>query len=674
MFKKNRLKYLLFILISGIFSTVTVSCDTVTDNHTYNNTSMNNFNNDAGIDSSFRVTLVDPGHGSSLGGNQVEIRGFGFDDVTRIFFGETWADPNETYYVDPSRMLCTVPAGEAGSVTVTAMRGDGTTTSLENGYVYDSFKLDPDGGNAAGGTLVRIYSPANEFDPSDRFFIGESELVEVNYISSGLITGKTPSGYPGTVDFTVEKENGDKLITEDAWLYYDSSDPGYGGMNGIAINGNLTVTVLNYYTKEPVEDAFVILGSNIETPWKGYTTSTGQITFASPDLAGYQMVTAAAEGFENTSFIGFDASEITIFLQPLEDPPSSGGGIPHIPDSVYAHINGGLVLKEGEFSYSCQFHTMIPDPVPEGFVKVVRIYQSLSWYDYASADILRIYETSLCVDGYGYPFNLTLWPSVFAMYALGGYESLDGKTFLPVSYGIIRNIMIGPGETLAFKLAVEYTLGGFLSVNLLNPVPLDETAGPVSHRAKLIMNLGSDGFILREDHIQSSTDENPSFTFEKMMELNGPLEDATYSVFAESHNNGTYPFSKIFIQNTSENVVNIDTFLPLPTPVTPVDEAPLSNRFTFESGENKPTFTVIKFRTLPEGNMWWSVYINGEMNSFVLPDLDQIPQLEHTPPSDIYWNLQSILVPSLDFNNFSYRYLNKRYWISNSADGAGFSY
>ncbi|MBU1218648.1 IPT/TIG domain-containing protein [Myxococcota bacterium] len=660
-----------FLIISMIFSFI--ACSKVDDDHNYVNNSSNN-NNDAGVDSSFRVTLVTPSHGPSLGGTQVEIRGFGFDEVTHIYFGDTWADPNETFYVDQNRMLATVPAGHAGTVEVKAVRGDSSLAVLENAYTYDAVKLDPSAGPIAGGTLIRIYSPDNEFRSDDEFYLGDKLLEDVEYISSGLVTGKTPAANPGVVDFTVKHADGTELKTVDAFEYYESADPGYGGMNGIVVNGSVTVTVLNYYTKEPVEGAFVMLGADPNTPFKGHASQTGQITFSSPDLKGLQMVTAAMTDFETTSFIGFDASEITVFLTPLADPPSQGGGIPHIPDSVYSHVSGGISLRLDEFNYSCKFDTMVPDPIPEGYIKVIRLYQSLSWYDNAAAAVYKIYEVTQCIEGFGYPFALTIWPGVFALYALAGYEDAEGKNFTPTAYGIIRNIVAGPGESFSYNLKIDRFLDTSMSVNLSNLPPLDPVNGPVELRVKLIMNLGSDGFILREDTIFKSSENVETVLFDNLMAIAGPLDDASYSVYAEVHNNGTYPFSQYFIQSTFDNPVVMDSFLALPSPVSPVVEPPVNNRFIYNSGVVKPTFVSIKYRTFPAGDPWWTVYINGEMASYTLPDLSGIQGVPQTPAGEIYWNLQSVLVPSLDFNNFSYRYLNKRYWSANAADGDRFTY
>jgi IPT/TIG domain len=666
MFFKYFHKLLLVLLIS------LMGCDTAGDT--------NSFDPDGSVEpdvpdiSSFRVTLVDPAHGPAIGGQEVTIRGFGFTETTRIYFGGHWVDPNEILFVDANRMLARVPAGYVGVVDVKAVNNDTEETTLENGYIYDRFSIDPPSGSITGGTFVRITSPLNDFNPSDQFLLGDTPLIDLNYVSTGLIMGKTPEHLPETVDFVVNKQDGTVLRTYEAYEYFDTTDPSYGGMSGEPINGTITVTVLNYYGHTPLEGVFVLLGVDLNSPFQGATNENGQITFSNPDLKGAQMLTAALDGYEIVSFIGFDSSEITLFLIPFDPPatPPGTGGIPDIPRSVYSTLSGGVLFLFEEHTYSCNWDDMIP-PAPEGYRRVVKLYQSLRSYDVQAPQIFAIYDSSECLSGFGYPFVITMWPGSFALYGLAGYESNDGLTFNPIAYGIVRHIVVGPGDEYSTVLLIENYLDNTVSVDLINPPPLDAVNGPFKYETKLVLNIGADGYLIRKDSTVSQ-DSTQTIVFENQFHTVGNLADGTFSVFSQASTNGAYPFSKTFLSYQTGSSIDVDTFLGIPEPVEPVDEVVSNNRFAFQPSLIKPTFVRIAIKTFPEGRDFWRIYVNGELSSFMLPNLDVIDNTPKRPTGDLYWHIQSILIPDLDFNSFTYRYLSEKYWLSNAGTGAKFRY
>ena len=49
-------------------------------------------------------------------------------------------------------------------------------------------------------------------------------------------------------------------------------------------------------------------------------------------------------------------------------------------------------------------------------------------------------------------------------------------------------------------------------------------------------------------------------------------------------------------------------------------------------------------------------------------------RIEGHPAGEMYWHIIPITVPGLDFNDFTYRYLNNRYWTATAGDGFVFSY
>jgi hypothetical protein len=323
---------------------------------------------DSDIPDPFRVTLVEPGHGPVEGGTDVTIRGFGFTENMRVAFGGRFSDPTQVITVSPTRLLARVPAGEIGTVEVKLIENSGKEAYLGNAFTYDRFSIDPPSGSVTGGTFVRISSPAGELEDTDRFFLGEQELTDLHVVTASTATGRTPPSQPGSVTLRVEKIDAQNLLVADAFAYYDTTDPAYGGLGGGPLDGALTVTVLNTYGRVPVADAFVLLGTGAFSPYSGRTDENGQITFSDPALRGRQVLTVAKEEFISTSVVGFDAKNATIFLEPVIPPSDPNNGqIPSTPKTVYAQVAGAVDFKDAEFEYSCNWNRQVPSPAPAGY-------------------------------------------------------------------------------------------------------------------------------------------------------------------------------------------------------------------------------------------------------------------------------------------------------------------
>lgn len=631
---------------------------------------------DGGDPDPFRVTLVEPDHGPVTGGTDVTIRGFGFTDNMRISFGGRFADPTQVITVAPTRLLVRVPAGEVGTVELKAIDTTGKETFLANAFTYDRFSIDPPSGAVTGGTFVRITSPQGELSPTDRFFLGEQELTDVRVVTASAATGRTPPSEPGTVALRVERDGQETLQVDDAFAYYDTTDPAYGGLGGGPLDGALTVTVLNTYGRTPVADALVLLGTSVASPYAGRTDADGQITFSDPALRGRQVLTVAKTDFISASFVGFDARHATVFLEPVIPPSDPNNGqIPSTPNTVYAQIVGAIDFKDAEFEYSCNWNRQVPAPAPDGYRRAVRVVQTLPAWNVSAPAILTVYDTDTCIDGFGIPMVLSVRPGAFALVAIAGYEKTDRADFIPVAYGVTRRLVVGPAESVSTKVVVEYQLGNRQNVTFQNQPALAPETGPAEYRSRLFVNVGSDGYIVLADTVQT-TDATPQFTYERQMFLTGPLVDAEFALMADAHNYGQYPFSQVFLTRFSDNPVIVDQFLAIPRPVSPrADAPPVNDRFSFApSPVTAPTFHIVKINTFPKGDAWWRLYVNGPISTFVLPDLSGFGDVPGKPAGWLYWHVQSVLVPDLSFDDFTYRYLGEKYWTSTSADGSLFQF
>lgn len=95
------------------------------------------------------LSALSPQAGPTAGGDSVVITGGGFDEFTRVFFGDT-----ETVVLDvlsDTELVALVPAGEAGFASVRVLNTDGQAGSLPEAYRYLA--------SVAGGARL-VYSEA----------------------------------------------------------------------------------------------------------------------------------------------------------------------------------------------------------------------------------------------------------------------------------------------------------------------------------------------------------------------------------------------------------------------------------------------------------------------------------------------------------------------------------
>ncbi|MFC1482363.1 IPT/TIG domain-containing protein, partial [Myxococcota bacterium] len=538
---------------------------------------------------------------------------------------------------------------------------------------YDRLSVDPPSGSTAGGTFVRIRGADTSFTADDAVFIGDEPLLEPTFVSATLITGRTPSHAPGPKTVRVEGL-AETVTAPEAFTYFDSADPINGGFGGGPIQGEVNIVVLDAYTDEPVADAYVLMGADASSPYQAVTDGTGRVTFSAPGLTGPQMITVAAVDYERVSVIAFDARDVTLFLTPFV-PPNPGT----IPGQSWSLVNGLVTFGGVEFGQGCDFSQMVPEPV-EGETRVIKVYQTVGDYDYTTStpgEGGTIYEGTECITGYGYWIYAR--PGSYAVYALAGIEEDATGAFTPHALGIARNLLSGPDQTLNdVNITIDFPLDRDISFDLSEAPPLDPAMGPVGYSVSVFIDLGGDGFIVRSDTKRSVTETIDPVLVDRLPHLTRGLSDGTYTAFIEAHNNGSYPYSKVYLSpvQPSSNPVLVDTWLGIPVAVDPEEGGePTTNRMIWTADGDEPTFNLVVIRTFPDGDPYWQLLVNGAVDQFVLPDLYGLgPGLDGHPAGMMYWHIIPITVLGMDFNDFSYRYFNDRYWSATAGDGFTFSF
>ena len=285
------------------------------------------------------IFSLNPASGSVEGGDQVLIKGCGFDDTNQQF-SEVWygatVSPDVTV-LDSERVVAVAPPGAPGPVDVTVVTG-GAAAKLSSGYSYVSeqpelYYVSPEFGAVSGGTYVRFVGAGLPSNAS--YFIGDRQCFDVHYIHSSLVTARVPSNEPGTYDARIEWAGG--LAGKTAAFTYFNPKSKKGGTWGGPIDESINVTVLDGSNGKGLPAAFVLVGEDLSSPHQGFTDEDGQITFSVPGLQGKQTVTASKPAYNLYSVVHFDATNVTVYLNPKVLP---GGGGSYNPPKAYV---GGRV-------------------------------------------------------------------------------------------------------------------------------------------------------------------------------------------------------------------------------------------------------------------------------------------------------------------------------------------
>ncbi|MFW6369109.1 MAG: IPT/TIG domain-containing protein, partial [Myxococcota bacterium] len=266
-----------------------------------------------------QVQGVSPAEGPSSGGTEVIVTGEGFSPEVGVRIG---ALPATSVQVDDENTITAVtPAGSAGSADVVVWAGEGEDRReglLSGGFTYTEplslAQVDPARGSQAGGTYVLLWGAG--FTGEAEVSFGEAPAEVVETIGQSAMAVRTPPGTLGFVDVVVRRAE-EESVAPAAFQYYDPSNI-RGGASGGRMAGTINVTALDNYSRAPVADAHVILGTDPDTPFQGQTDLRGQITFSDPSLVKAVSVTASRPGYEAVTISRIDTRDLTIYMSPNE--------------------------------------------------------------------------------------------------------------------------------------------------------------------------------------------------------------------------------------------------------------------------------------------------------------------------------------------------------------------
>jgi hypothetical protein len=495
---------------------------------------------------------------------------------------------SDVQVVDDETLTCTTPPGPVGLVPVTVARGE-QKAALDPGFAYESadglalHALSPTMGSMAGGTYVELYGSG--FEPDSMVWFGTAQALEVEVVSPTVLAVLTPPYVVTTVDVTVVSGGLSRKLAS-AWSYFNPTNT-KGGTWGGPIQGAVNVTVLDAYTGDPVPLVTVVLGTGLDT-WTKPTDDNGHVTFSAKDLAGPVQINAAKVGYNAYTVVIYDATNVTLFLQPIPPPPNPGGGTPNAgdPPQLRGRVLGldkyilapptdcdGLVAAKGDVGLCAPCSTdddcagLAGDtcawigqpggyegrctkacdqptdcPLDAGYVcaqidaggsvcqpapPVKTAYCQLS--KDSLFGVLPSPNADSYVDQDGY-YQMYSRNGEVAVVCYGGFMDLTG-TFIPMIMGVRRHIFPIPSALLDGQdVALEIPLSHTLRVQLFDlPAPDGEWKNP-DFRISIELD-GDDGFIDMPRKPVPGTADPYLFPYYPA-ELTGPLFGSTWAFYS----------------------------------------------------------------------------------------------------------------------------------------------
>lgn len=505
--------------------------------------------------------------------------------------------------------------------------------------VHRSF---PNTASTTGGTLV--YVAGDGFDERCVVRIDGVEAA-TDVLGSALLVAVAPPHAAGNATLEVSgcgEWSGGSLRYIDPRLEV-------GGVAGGAIDGELYVSVIEAGTNQPIEGATVRVGIRESDPLVALTDANGQAAFVDERLVGPQTVTAFAPDRSTESYVGVNASEITLLLAQPPPPPCD----PTVedcsppPPPPNGRIIGFLTGLE-----------KVADPPPgaylAAYVETTRLTAT-----YPNPDPGP--DAYLLEDG---PFDITTRLGDMALVALCGWEFTGRNDFVAQSIGVVRGIQQREDEDpvrLAVDCDIDLTESATFKLVDAPALATEEDARfPLEYRASAAFDFGAEGFFVSLPTLYS---DQTLFTGGTYPPLEGVIGDVTVDFTA-----GAYPLqstipSAIAYQRflrSYEGVLTFPGLLDVPTLTYPSAEDPrlVDNyiEWAVDPSTRTPDFYFLSVSSGEQSFSRWSVFVPGYQTSINLaefPDFSEAVGGAVPGPGEARVSL-SIYVRALDVDVFDY--------------------
>ncbi|MFZ9887904.1 MAG: IPT/TIG domain-containing protein [Myxococcota bacterium] len=431
----------------------------------------------------FTATALAPASGAMAGGTPVVLSGRGFGDGLAVTLGGLPAV--DLVVLSDGSASFTTPPGSAGTVDVEVTLGDERRV-LENGFRYEAslevLGATPNRGGISGGTWVTVRGQGFTRGAPVAVSFGGQPATDVFVVSDSLLTLRTPLHEPGPVDIVVTVAGTQGAESAAAARAFTFFDPTYllGGTRGGPIDGAVYVTVLDAFLGLPVPDLVVFLGTGGEaTSHMALTNVLGQATISGPDVTGPQTVSVVADGWEYASLVDVNASEITLYLQPLATAPPSDGPPPPPPPPPPPGRGRVFGVAKEFFDPAA----LGPDELALAFVGAT-----------ARDEFSRPGSSQGVVFNEGGEYFIQQSrPGRLALVALAGIYNTTTDEFRPRQMGVRRPVYLEMGDN-AEEQDIELTIPLDEDVELSLPdAPVGLEEGPTITRVVPFLRFGGEG-------------------------------------------------------------------------------------------------------------------------------------------------------------------------------------
>lgn len=293
-----------------------------------------------------RIDAISPGIVAAEGGEIIEISVRALPDgALRVRFDAT--ETLEVERIDEGRLRVVTPPGSPGPTKVSLVSEQGTV-GAEGLLVYGASErrlvtLEPRLITYDGGTLVSIYG--TELSAATLVSIGGEPCEELEVLSSIQLRCRSPKLPIGSWPLTVlgHTLQSGWLETLDEALTTVNPVKKSGGTSGGALEGALTVSVIEGGSGQGLANALVTLQLIDGSSRAGLTNGQGHHTFSFPELVGPVDISGVKEGYNAYSVLGFSARRVSFYLSP-KIPPETGEGPPNqATQKEYGKVTGEVI-------------------------------------------------------------------------------------------------------------------------------------------------------------------------------------------------------------------------------------------------------------------------------------------------------------------------------------------
>jgi IPT/TIG domain-containing protein len=575
---------------------------------------------------------VDPSHGPFNGGQARIVRGNGFGNGLRVWFGAREVPSKDVIAVDPSRAQVIVPPGTAGPVAVkTQIANDvSTARTLTAAYLYETFYGEPSAGGTSGGTLVHWFGQGTTWGPETTVTIGDKPCEPVQVISPTELSCTTAAAPVGAKSVTIGTTD-EASIVRDAFIVADTDNGYTGGLSGKRLTNRLKVLVYDAYSGMPQKAAYVLAGDDESTGFTGATDAAGLALFEDPNLGPTRSVTVAARCHQPMTFVDVPVDVVTVYLTPVlspactpaGDPPAIGGrGI------ALSTLKGELVWGvDGEFRSLAWKNIPTPGPSEKLVAYVFRL----------TGDPAGAFALPPATDGVrpdtaggkvGFSFTMTTSLGNLTLYALAGIEDGSGSSakFTAYAMGIVRGVAAALGQTTSdIFIPIDTRLDHAVALTAKTPPPA--LRGPDRARLGVSVEIERGGYAV----IPSGVGTWPlpverTLSFVGLPALTGALASARYvaSGLLGTGPTLTTPLSHVGHYGSTSESIGLGEFLTVPVLEYPSFGGAWDGRrlsFAFAPGGGTVDLTVLQVQSA-SGLVTWTIAVpGGGARSVTLPDL-----------------------------------------------------